>query len=96
MVHIWTGIFVFLGVAFSAFLIAENLTLKALYRSILGAIINILANYVLIPHYGILGAAMGTLVGNVFANVIYDVFDKSLWPHLHLKLKAFFPIYLIR
>jgi O-antigen/teichoic acid export membrane protein len=95
-VHIWTGVFVFLGVAFSAFLTAEQLTLKVLYRSILGAIINIGFNYLLIPHYGVLGAAMGTLVGNIFANVIYDIFDKSLWPHFHLKLKAFFPIYLIR
>ncbi len=45
MIHIWTGVFVFLGVAFSRYLTAENLTKKSLYRTLLGAISNILLNF---------------------------------------------------
>lgn len=96
IIHIWTGIFVFLGIAFSSYLIAENWAKKAFYRTLLGAIINIILNIILIPNYGLIGAAIATLIGQLVANVIYDIFDKSLWPQLGLKLKAFFPIYILR
>jgi len=55
-----------------------------------------LFNYVLIPRYGIYGAAIATLLGQMAANFIYDFFDKSLWFQLKMKLKAIFPVYLIR
>jgi O-antigen/teichoic acid export membrane protein len=96
MIHIWTGIFVFLGVAFSGYLTAENLMMKSFYRTALGAILNIIFNFILIPKYGIYGAAIATLLGQVAANLIYDIFDKSLWSQLKMKLKAIFPIYLIQ
>lgn len=96
IIHIWTGIFVFLGVAFSSYLIAENWPKKAFYRTLFGAIINIFLNLILIPTYGLIGAAFATLIGQLFANVVYDVLDKSLWPQLRLKLNAFFPIYILR
>ena len=96
MIHIWTGIFVFLGVAFSHYLIVENLMMKSFYRTALGAILNIIFNFILIPKYGIYGAAIATLLGQMAANLIYDIFDKSLWSQLKMKLKAIFPIYLIQ
>jgi O-antigen/teichoic acid export membrane protein len=96
MIHIWTGIFVFLGVAFSGYLIVENLMMKSFYRTALGAILNIIFNFILIPKYGIYGAAIATLLGQMAANLIYDIFDKSLWSQLKMKLKAIFPIYLIQ
>ncbi len=96
MIHIWAGIFVFLGVAFSGYLTAENLMMKSFYRTALGAILNIIFNFILIPKYGIYGAAIATLLGQIAANLIYDIFDKSLWSQLKMKLKAIFPIYLIQ
>ena len=45
MIHIWTGVFVFLGVAFSGYLSIENQTKKAFYRTLLGAIFNIILNF---------------------------------------------------
>lgn len=94
MIHIWTGVFVFLGIAFGQYLIAENYTKKALYRTLLGACSNILFNYILIPKYGINGAALGTLMSQVVANYLYDFFDKDLKEQLKMKTKSFFPIYL--
>ena len=96
MIHIWTGVFVFLGVAFSHYLIVENLMMKSFYRTALGTILNIIFNFILIPKYGIYGAAIATLLGQMTANLIYDIFDKTLWSQLKMKLKAIFPIYLIR
>ncbi len=93
VIHIWTAIFVFLGVAFSRFLTTENWTRKAFYRTLLGAIFNICLNLVLIPLYGIKGAAVATLLGQFTANYIYDIFDKDLHQQLKMKTKSFFPIH---
>jgi O-antigen/teichoic acid export membrane protein len=89
-------VFVFLGVAFGGYLTAENQTKKAFYRTLLGAFINIILNYMLIPKYGILGSAIGTLLGQFFANYVYDIFDKELHQQLKMKTKSFFPIHVLK
>ena len=88
IIHIWTGVFVFLGVAFSRYLMVENLNGKMFYRTFLGAVINILLNYVLIPRYGINGAAFATLFAQFIVNYGIDFFDKALYEQLKLKTYA--------
>jgi O-antigen/teichoic acid export membrane protein len=61
-IHIWAGVFVFWGVASSQYLVAENLTKISFYRTLAGGIINIILNIVLIPIYGIIGAAVATVI----------------------------------
>jgi O-antigen/teichoic acid export membrane protein len=67
-VHIWSGVFVFLGAASSQFLIAENLNKLTFIRTGFGAIVNILLNLVLIPRMGMMGAAIATLAAYAGAN----------------------------
>jgi O-antigen/teichoic acid export membrane protein len=95
-IHIWAGVFVFLGVAFSKFLISENFTKKAFARTFIGAIMNVSLNYFMIPKFGISGAAIATLLSQFTANYLYDFFDKDLRKHLIIKNKSFFPVYIIR
>lgn len=64
-VHFWAGIFVALGVGISQWYIAENRLRVSLYGTIAGALINVLLNLVLIPEFGITGAAFST-VGSYF------------------------------
>jgi O-antigen/teichoic acid export membrane protein len=61
-VHIWSGVFVFLGAASSQYLIAENFNKLTFIRTGFGAIVNIVLNLILIPHMGMMGAAIATLV----------------------------------
>ena len=61
-VHIWSGVFVFLGAASSQYLIAENFNKLTFIRTGFGAIINVLLNLALIPRMGMMGAAIATLV----------------------------------
>ncbi|TWI99895.1 O-antigen/teichoic acid export membrane protein [Mucilaginibacter frigoritolerans] len=61
-VHIWSGVFVFLGAASSQYLIAENFNKLTFIRTGFGAIVNIALNLILIPHMGMMGAAIATLV----------------------------------
>ncbi len=67
-VHIWSGVFVFLGAASSQYLIAENYNTLTFIRTGFGALINIVLNIILIPKMGMMGAAIATLVAYASAN----------------------------
>ena len=61
-VHIWAGVFVFLGVARGGWIINENLQrYTAVYLGI-GMVVNVVLNLILIPDHGALGAAYATLI----------------------------------
>jgi PST family polysaccharide transporter len=75
-IYVWAGIFVFLGVASGKFLLAENYTRIAFYRTLFGAVINVVLNIIFIPKYGIKGAAVTTLV-SYFAATFFIVFMKN-------------------
>ena len=88
IIHIWTGVFVFLGVASSKYLLAENFIKKTFYRTFIGALLNIIMNYYLIRIIGIEGAAISTLVSHFFAAYLYDFFDKDLRNMFIFKTKS--------
>lgn len=62
MIHIWAGVFVFLGVASGKWLLSENLQIFSAINTAIGAVVNIGMNYILIPRIGIEGAAWATLI----------------------------------
>ena len=66
-VHIWAFLFVALGVARGKWLVTENFTRFAMYAALAGAISNVALNLILIPRFGILGAAWATLLSQFFA-----------------------------
>ena len=70
-IYIWAFVFVSLGVVSSKWLVAENLHKYALIRSVIGVIINISSNWYLIPIYGIKGAALSTLITQIFVAYIF-------------------------
>ena len=88
IIHIWTAVFVFLGVASSKYLLAENFIKKTFYRTFIGALLNIIMNYYLIRIIGIEGAAISTLVSHFFAAYLYDFFDKDLRNMFIFKTKS--------
>lgn len=67
-VHIWSGVFVFLGAASSQYLIAENYNTLTFVRTGFGAAVNIILNIFLIPKMGMMGAAIATLIAYASAN----------------------------
>lgn len=72
--HIWAGIFVFLGVARSKWLMIENLTIFNFATTGLGAITNIILNLWLIPLYQGIGAAIATIISYAVAGYISCIF----------------------
>lgn len=76
-IYIWAGVAVFLGVASSQYLITENFTKISFIRSLLGMIVNVVLNFILIPEYGIIGAAIATLVSYAVATFSILFFKKT-------------------
>jgi len=95
-IHIWSTVFVFLGVASGVSFTLENQAKKSLYRTAIGCILNIILNLALIPRYGINGAAAATLLSQFAANYLYDLFDKNARQLLAIKTRSLLPLYLIR
>jgi O-antigen/teichoic acid export membrane protein len=75
MVHIWAGVFVFLGVASGKWFITEDLQKYSFYRTFFGSVANIVLNFILIPKLGINGAAIATLVSQIIAAYLFDLFS---------------------
>jgi O-antigen/teichoic acid export membrane protein len=61
-IYIWAGLFVGLGTVNGQWFLAENLQNLATRNALLGAAANVALNYILIPIYGVKGAALGTFI----------------------------------
>lgn len=88
MIHIWAGMFVFLGVASSSWLTNENLQKLAFYRTLSGAITNVILNLMLIPIYGIIGAAIATVISYMVAGFVFDIFNNKTRKMFFMKIDA--------
>ena len=62
MIHIWAGVFVSLGLASNSWLICEKLQKFLMVNTFIATITNIGLNYILIPKFGIVGAAWATII----------------------------------
>ena len=91
-VHIWASVFVFSGVATSGWFIAENLSYLSLYRTLSGAIVNILLNFFLIPIYGGLGAAIATVIAQAVASFISNGVNPKTRKLFKIQIKSLLPI----
>jgi O-antigen/teichoic acid export membrane protein len=91
-VHVLSFIFVGWGLVSGKWLITENLYKNNFYRTIAGAIVNIVANLFLIKMFNIIGAAIATLISYMVAGFLFDIFKKETMPSFKMKLKSLNPI----
>lgn len=94
-IHIWSGIFVFLGSASSQYLLAEGYTKISFYRTCAGAIVNIALNFWLIPLYGGVGASIATLIA-CFVSAFYLLLIPKTREQGIMMLKSLFLISLFQ
>ena len=85
----FTIIFNAIGTITSKVLYAERYEKKYMYRSLLGVFINIILNFYFISNYGVVGAAIATLMTLFIILYIYDIFDKDLYKFYYLKVNCF-------
>ena len=87
-IHIWAGVFVFLGVASEKWFITENFMKLSFYRTFLGAIGNVVFNLIFIPILHINGAAIGTLLANFLAAYFFDATNLKTRKNFLMKTKS--------
>jgi len=86
----WTGIFMAMGAACSPWFVAENLQRISLYKTCYGAVSSITLNFILIPIYGIQGAAFSMLFTQVIVSLVSDLFMKKTRFMFFMKLRCFY------
>lgn len=86
----WTAVFASIGSLSARYFNAERMEKKIALRTALAAMLNVGLNLILIPMYGIKGAAIATLFCTFFANYLMDWFDKDLRILLEIKHRALF------
>ncbi|EJD6477300.1 flippase [Providencia rettgeri] len=85
---IFTNLFINMGVAQSLWIVNEGKSKLSLYKTVMGAIVCIIANIILIPIYGIIGAAISAVLAQAVSALISNVFlSKKI---LLIQLKSLF------
>ena len=87
-IHIWTAVFVFMGVGSTPWTINESTMKYSLFQTITGTLINIGLNFILIPLYGGVGAAIATLIAQIFASFVINAFIPKLRVLFMIELRA--------
>ena len=65
-VHLFSGLFVSFSLVWTRWVITENKQFANIFNQLVALVVNIILNLILIPKYGILGAAISTLFGVAF------------------------------
>ena len=92
-VHIWTSLFVFMGLATSPWFIAEGLNHVSLGKTLFGAILNIILNLLLIPKYAGLGAAIATIISQAAATFLCNAFDSRTQKIFQIQVRSLLTFY---
>lgn len=85
----WDTAFSYLGVARSIWMVPNGKQKYEKYIAASGAACNLILNAVMIPLWGVNGAAIATLVTQIFTNFIVGFFFKEIRENNFLILKAF-------
>ncbi len=64
--------------------------------SVTGCIVNVVLNFILIPKIGIIGAAIATLISQIFSNIISFMFVKEARKISIMLIKSLNPIYSLK
>jgi PST family polysaccharide transporter len=90
-VHIWASLFVFLGVAQGPWNVSQNLLRLGFYRTLAGAICNVVLNLLLIPKLSAMGAAIATVVSYAIAGVFANALDARTRPIFVMQVRSILP-----
>ncbi len=84
--------FVYLGVINEHWYVSKNLQKFYAINVSLGAILNIILNYLFISYFGLKGAAYATLLTYIFIIFLFDTFNKETKILLKIKLNSIFKL----
>lgn len=86
---IWSETFSMIGTARGIWIISEKKNKYTKYYLAIGSIVNLILNFLLIPHYGASGAAFATLITQITTSIIAPLFFKGTRAHSKIVMEAF-------
>lgn len=92
---VWYTTFSYLGGARSAWILANEKQKYLPMINLSGALANVALNAILIPLIGINGAAIASLITQIFTNVVVCYIIKPIRPNVWIMLEALKPKYLV-
>lgn len=96
IIYIWSGVFVSFGLIFSKRLVADNLQKYLTAFIVAGAVINIILNYLLIPHLRLTGCALATLIAQATTTYLCAYAFPKTRINSYMFNKSLFPFHLIK
>lgn len=90
IIAVWYTAFAYLGSARNIWFISENKIKYSKKCVIFGALSNLILNYILIPKYGINGAAVATLISQIIVALIAPLFYKEIRVSTKIMLESIF------
>lgn len=91
---VWYTTFSYIGVARGIWMLVEEKQKYLLTANVFGALANVILNAILIPRYGILGAAFASMVTQFFANIGIGYMIKPIQRNNILVVRALNPVVL--
>lgn len=92
--NIWNGIWISQAIARGIWLINENLQIYRLYTNAIIVLLNLSLNFILIPRYGIAGAAVATLATQSLGTWVVSAFWRPIRGSTWSMIKSVNPVYL--
>lgn len=93
---VWYTTFSYIGSVRYLWVLAKNQQHLLWKVNLSGALLNVVLNALLIPHYGAMGAAAASLVTQIFTNVLIGFILKPLRENNRLLAKSLNPVPLLR
>lgn len=91
----WYTMFSYLGGVRNIWMLAEKKQKYLWIINLSGALLNVVMNAVLIPIWGVVGAAVASLLTQIFTNVVIGFIIKPIRPNNRLMIAALNPVFLI-
>lgn len=89
-IHIWATLFYFLGIVQGPWNVTEGLTNLSLKRTLITAVVNIVLNFILIPAYSGIGAAISTVVAYFCGAFLANGIDARSRQIFYLQIESIF------
>lgn len=88
--HAWAGVFGSLGLATGPWFVNNGMVKFRMMHTLAGALVNIALNMYMIPHFGVMGAAVSTLVSYFLAAAGLNVLSSRTRPIFFLQARSVF------
>lgn len=95
-IHVWGGLFVYNGLLATNHMAITNNGYLLMYPKIATALCNVILNLIFIPQYGIVGAAVATVISQLCSYMICNLFFEEGRKVLKWQIQALNPINIIR